>query len=356
MRLQLALAWLGWLGALSAAGQPATAVSAKVQVYSDTDKTVVVSPHVTATTTLDSKTSLSAAYTEDVVSSASVDVRSTASPRIYDRRQEADLAVGQDILGTQLGASVVHSRERDYGSTGGGLSFTRELNRRNTAVSLRLGHMSNLIGRAGDPLFQAPRTDWSADLALTQTLTPITIAQLNATAARADGMIASPYRKVTVGGGRYVLPETEPPERSLLAAALALKQYFAGRFVGHLDYRIYADTYALLSHTVDGRLVVDLDELSVRLRYRYYTQNGAFFYQSHYDRPRLYVSADRELSPFSSHLFGLKLEWAPAKRRRGSAGLRLDAKVEAMYFAYQDFPSLPSRWALITQTGLALDF
>src|SRR5882672_3180175 len=69
------------------------AVSSKVQLYADNDKTVVLSPHVTATGTLNSKTSLSATYTEDVVSSASVDVRTSASPRIYDRRQEFDVGV-----------------------------------------------------------------------------------------------------------------------------------------------------------------------------------------------------------------------------------------------------------------------
>lgn len=335
----------------------ATRVATKVQLYTDTDRTVVVSPHVSATTTLPNQTAISATYTEDVVSSASVDVRSTASPRIYDRRQEVDLGVGQQLLGTQLGASATYSQERDYTSLGASFTASRELNRKNTTVELRLGHQSNVVGRADDPLFQAPRTDWSADLAVTQLLSPTTVAQLNATAARADGMIASPYRKVVIGDDqRYVMPENEPAERSLLAAALAVKQYLGLGLVGHLDYRFYADSYLLRSHTLDARLILDLAPVTLRLRYRFYRQNGAFFYQSTYDRPRVYVSADRELSPFSSHLFGAKAEWAPASFRGDHPALRLDAKVEAMYFSYSDFPALPSRWALISQAGLALDF
>src|SRR5205085_1962771 len=91
VRLQLTRASLVLV--LVLAPRPASAVdtvvSSKVQVYADTDATVVVSPHVNAAATISStKTTISGSYTEDVVSSASVDVRSTASPRIYDRRQE----------------------------------------------------------------------------------------------------------------------------------------------------------------------------------------------------------------------------------------------------------------------------
>lgn len=63
MRLQQTL---GLLLATSAAATE-VAVSSKVQLYADTDRTVVVSPHVTGTVTLDTRTSLSATYTEDVV-------------------------------------------------------------------------------------------------------------------------------------------------------------------------------------------------------------------------------------------------------------------------------------------------
>jgi hypothetical protein len=331
------------------------AVSSKVQLYADNDKTVVVSPHVTATATLNSKTSISATYTEDVVSSASVDVRSSASPRIYDRRQELDVGVGQDIKGVQLGGSFSHSLERDYLSNGGSLTVSRDFFQKNLTASVRVGFMSNVVGRADDPLFQAPLTDWSSDLALTQTLTAKTLGQLNVTFAKSDGMNASPYRKVSVSGGRFVVPESEPASRTKLAAAVALKQYF-GIFVGHVDYRFYWDTFQLLSHTIDARLVLDLGQLSLRLRYRFYVQNGAYFYKSSYDALQAYVSADRELSPFSSHLFGLKAEWSPRRTVRGGAQFRFDVKAEGMYFSYNDFPRLQTRWALITQAGLAVDF
>lgn len=352
MRLQLTCLALTATTALAAD----VAVASKVQIYADDDRTVVVSPHVTATGTLSTKTSLSATYTEDVVSSASLDVRTTASPRIYDRRQEVDVGVGQELAGIQLGGAFSHSREKDYLSNGGSLTLSREFAQRNFTASLRGGFMSNVVGRADDPNYGAPMTDVSADLALTQLFTAATLAQLNLTFARTDGMIASPYRKVSVDGGRYVLPENEPPERSRLAAAFAVKQYF-GVFVAHVDYRFYWDTFQLLSHTVDARLILDLGPVNVRLRYRFYSQNAAYFYRSRYDRLQLYLSSDRELSPFTSHLFGIKAEWAPRKTRlRGGAQFRFDVKAEGMYFAYADFPALPTRWALITQAGMAVDF
>lgn len=359
MRLQLTLALV--LSTTAAATD--VAVSSKVQLYADTDRTVVVSPHVTGTVTLDSKTSLSATYTEDIVSSASVDVRTTASPRIYDRRQEVDFGVGQEVAGFQIGASYMHARERDYLSNGASLSVSRELFQKNTTLSLRGGFMSNIVGRADDPLYQAPMTDWSGDLALTQILGSTTIAQLNVTLARTNGMIASPYRKVRVniapaGAEPLVLlmPENEPGERLRFAAAIGVKQYVASFLVLHGEYRIYRDSWAVLSHTVDTRLILDLSPFTVRFRYRFYTQSRASFYQPFYDEPYLYVSSDRELSAFTSHLFGIKAEWQPLRTEKSGAALRFDVKAEGMYFNYPEFIRLHERWALITQVGAAVDF
>ena len=360
MRLQLTPALL-LVSSLASAAE--VTVSSKVQVYADTDQTVVVSPHVTGTVTLDTKTALSATYTEDIVSSASVDVRTTASPRIFDRRQEVDFGLGQTVASFQLGASYMHARERDYLSNGGSFSVSRELFQKNTTVSLRAGVMSNLVGRADDPLYQAPMTDWSGDLALTQIFTPTTIVQLNATFARTNGMIASPYRKVRVnvasGGAEpslLFLPENEPAERVRLAAAIGIKQALGDLVVLHGEYRLYRDTWEVLSHTADTRVLFDLSPVTLRLRYRYYTQSRASFYQPTYDALRLYLSSDRELSAFSSHLFGLKVEWQPLRTERTGALFRFDAKVEGMYFAYPEFVRLRERWALITQAGVAVDF
>ncbi|MCC6337072.1 MAG: DUF3570 domain-containing protein [Myxococcales bacterium] len=357
MRLQLrALVSLG--AALAAGAQAAdVVVSSKVQVYADSDATIVVSPHVTGSATFGTGTSVNATYTEDVVSSASVDVRTTASPRIYDRRQEVDFGLGQAVLGGQVSAAYMHARERDYTSNGGSLSFTREFLQRNLGVTARVGFMSNLVGRADDPAYVAPMSDWSGDLAATYTLTPRTIAQVAATVAQSNGMLASPYRKVRVqlGDAVTLLPETEPGSRFRVAGAVGVKQY-VGLLVAHLDYRLYADTWSLLSHTAEARLVLDFDALTVRLRYRFYVQNGAYFYQSFYDAPKAYLSADRELSAFTSHLFGVKLEWLPLRSKKSGAVVRVDAKVEGMYFQYPDFPRLPTRWALITQAGVGVDF
>lgn len=361
MRLQLVTALL--CAASAFAGETDVVVSSKVQLYADTDRTVVVSPHVTGTVTLPSKTSLSATYTEDVVSSASVDVRTTASPRIYDRRQEVDFGVGQDVSGFQLGGSYMHARERDYLSNGGSLTLSKELFQKNTTVSLRGGFMSNIVGRADDPTYQAPMTDWSGDLALTQIFTPTTIAQLNVTVARTNGMIGSPYRKVRVNVAPegstplvLLLPEREPGDRFRMAGALALKQYLGSFLILHGEYRLYGDTWSVLSHTIDARVILDLAPITLRFRYRFYTQSGASFYKPAYDALQPFISADRELSAFTSHLFGLKAEWAPFRTEKSGAQFRFDLKGEGMYFNYPNFIRLKERWALILQVGAAVDF
>jgi hypothetical protein len=254
-----------------------------------------------------------------------------------------------------IGAGLVHATEKDYLSNGASLNVSRELFDKNTSVSARAGFTANVVGKTGDPLYQAPLQDFSTDVGVTQVLSPESIAQLSITVARQQGQIASPYRKVAVAGGRFVLPEADPPVRDRLAAALGAKHAFGDLGVAHADYRLYWDTFGILSHTLDARWTFEWDRLALRLRYRLYTQNGASFYKSRYDAVQLYLSGDREMSPFVSHLFGAKLEWAPRREER-RAQFRFDAKVEGMYFSYADFPALKTRSAIEVQLGAAVDF
>ncbi|MHB8874655.1 MAG: DUF3570 domain-containing protein [Myxococcaceae bacterium] len=326
-----------------------------MQLYTDSDATVVVSPHAQASGTLESGTSVNLVYTEDVVSSASVDVRSSASPRIHDVRQEVDLGFGQTVGPNTFGVSAVHATEKDYLSNGASLSFSRELNQKNTTFAFRAGFMANVVGKAGDPTWGAPMNDGSADLALTQALSETTLVQLSTTLQVQEGFLASPYRKVTVDGGRFVLPEADPPRRNRVAAGLGLKRHFGGAGAGHLGYRFYTDSFGVAAHTVEARWTFELEPFSLRLRYRFYSQTGASFYQSSYSQALVYLCADRELSPFTSHLAGAKLEWTPPRNFR-RAQLRFDLKVEGMYFDYADFPALKTRTALNAQAGAGVDF
>src|SRR2546421_348846 len=138
MRLQLTLLFLA-----TKAYAVDVVVSSKVQVYADTDATIVVSPHVNAAATVQS-----------------------------------------------------------------------------TKTTVTAGYMSNLVGRADDPNYAAPMTDLSGDAVLTQVFTPTLIGQLNLTVGQSNGMIASPYRKVTIWAGDQVaevVPENEPASRFKLA-------------------------------------------------------------------------------------------------------------------------------------------
>jgi hypothetical protein len=153
-----------------------------------------------------------------------------------------------------------------------------------------------------------------------------------------------------------LMPEAEPSDRFRFAAALGVKQYIGSFLVLHGEYRIYRDSWQVLSHTVDARVILDFSPITLRFRYRFYTQGRAFFYEPIYDALKTYLSSDRELSAFTSHLFGLKVEWAPLRTEKSGAAFRFDAKCEGMYFNYPEFIRLPERWALIAQVGAAVDF
>jgi hypothetical protein len=353
-RLGVALGTI--LLAASSTARAATEFSTKVQVYEDSDRTTVVSPHFRISTTI-SGTALEAAYAEDVVTSASIDVRTTASPAIRDKREELSLGVARTINDISVGVGYTGSREIDYRSQGGSLSLSRDFNEKNTTVALRGNYTNNIVSRSGDPGWQAPMREIAGDLVFTQTIDAVTIAQIAATYAHGEGFMASPYRKVLVADGQYYVPETQPGLKDRYAVALMGNRFFGDGMIGQVNYRLYYDTFGVMSHTADLRYIFEWRQVVLRLRYRYYIQDAADFYKSRYSGTAVptYVTSDREQSPLSSHLGGFKLEWNPA-RRLGRAAFRFDIKVEGMYFQYEDFPPLKTRLALNTQFGVAVEF
>src|SRR5262245_46082677 len=69
---------------LGAAQQAASAV----YVRTDTDQTLVITPRVSVEAPVDDATRLNAAYSADVWSSASIDIRTSASRPVTERRDE----------------------------------------------------------------------------------------------------------------------------------------------------------------------------------------------------------------------------------------------------------------------------
>jgi hypothetical protein len=77
-------------------------------------------------------------------------------------------------------------------------------------------------------------------------------------------------------------------------------------------YRYYRDTWQVHAHTPELRLVYDASTaVDLGFRYRYYSQDGAYFYRDRYPADDAamagYVSDDVKLSSFTGQAFEAKL-------------------------------------------------
>lgn len=364
----VALMW--WLPKLSSAQE----LGSSLYMRSDTDGTTVISPRLRAAGQVDSETRVDASYTVDVWSSASIDIRSAATKRIYEQRDELDFAASHIIDSSTLSASYRYSKENDYESHGGTASLSQDFAEKATNLLLSLSGIFDTVGRSGDTDFAKPLSTLGARAALTQILDPEMLVQLSYDIFLLNGFQESPYRKVRLLDSS--VPGCVPPEDPLSLAATDLngcriyekvpdsrmRHAFAiqgRRSLGSdmsigLGYRFYLDNWNLKSHTVEARIAyLPSDDVTLTLRYRFYTQGAASFYKPYYTDSDTDRTNDRELSSLTSHRIGLDAE------REFSVGpLTINGALSAgiTHYDYAEFPGLSTVQAFELTTALSSEF
>src|SRR4051812_49014311 len=110
----------------------ADALSSAVFVRSDSDHTVVVSPRARVEKRVGDATSVDVSYAADVWTSASIDIRASASRPVTEQRDELDFALSHELDDLTLTATYRYSAENDYESHGGSAGGTLDLADNNT--------------------------------------------------------------------------------------------------------------------------------------------------------------------------------------------------------------------------------
>ena len=346
MRLQLIAATL--LAAAPAAAQDAgdgSQVGSRVGLYVDDDDTRVVTTLVDTDVQLPAGLAAGAHVLVDSVSSASVDVVSAATTRWEEDRVETGARLAAKLAGNDLALGVVRSGENDWLSWSVQASGGREIAQRNTRVQVAYGLTDNRIGRNDDPTFERALLAHTAELGVTQLLSPTTLVSASYTFQLADGYQASPYRFVLLSDGSMAFPEAHPDRRMRHGLTIRGLRSLSSQTSLELAYRIYGDDWGIVSHTVTAALVRELGPAwDLRLRARGYRQGAADFYRETYDRPMTYLSGDRELGTFWDAGGGVKLGWH-------AGGLAIDLKVEGIYYRFLDYAYLQGRAALVSDVG-----
>jgi hypothetical protein len=331
-------------------------------VRTDDDHTTVVSPRVRGSANLTENTRVDATYAADIWTSASIDIRTSASVRpVTEQRDELDVQLAHDFEDLHLHGGYRFSTEHDYTSHGGSVGAALDLADNAATLAADLHIIADTVGQSGNPGFARSVTTLDGALSFTQVFDPHMFAQLTYELAYNNGYQSSPYRYVGVSGTGFgcrgasdCLPERVPDLRLRHAFALSLRRALSDDISIGLSYRFYIDDWSLRSHTVLGELGWNLGPHSLlSVRYRFYTQNAVAFYQAVYaslasDQLR---TRDRELSPLTYHRAGAEFEQVIEP---GGSGTTLSATfgVSGNLYQYADFVGLDSVLALEISAGL----
>jgi hypothetical protein len=329
-----------------------------VYVRKDSDQTTVIAPRWHVGAPITETTRLDFVYTVDVWTSASIDIRTSASKPITEQRDEMDTSISQELGNVTLTGSYRYSHEPDYVSHGGTVGASYAFADKAATLDLRLGGAFDQVGRAGDPHFDRPVQNLNARVGFTQVLDTKTFAQLAYEVMNAHGYNSSPYRFIGIDTGNglcgttaiYCIPESNPNERLRHAIAFNIRRALSDKISLGLGYRFYLDSWQLMSHTVLAELAFNpAPELLFALRYRFYTQGSAEQYSPSYtvdeiSTPKYYTN-DKELSTFISHRIALDIERDFELDARGHR-LNVILSVAPSLFKYSNYVPLNQITAL----------
>ena len=256
--------------------------------------------------------SVSANYYVDMVSSASIDVVSTASP-YKEQRDQASLAL--DVLNgkTQYSVSVAGSDENDYTASTASFDVSQDLFGDLTTVSFGFSRGWDEVRRRGDRDFEEPVDRRSYRVGVTQVVTPSLMMNLAYETITDEGFLNNPYRSVRYldpdsPAGYAYQPELYPRTRTSNAASLGARYFLPYRAAVHGEYRWFTDTWGIDAHTLRFGYTHPLGARWVlEGGLRWYDQSAAEFYADLFPREdaQNFLARDKELSTFTSLMLSL---------------------------------------------------
>ena len=283
-----------------------------------------------------SKVSLFASYYADIVSNASIDVVTTASP--YDEtRHEYGIGFDYAVRDALITFAATHSKEPDYLADAFSLDVTQETFGGMTSVALGYTYGRDDVGKRDEGFFDHAK-HWRYRLGLTQILTPRWLASANFEVVSDEGFLGSPYRAARVFGA--TVPERVPRTRSSRAFKLRAIGEIAPDWSLRGEYRYFWDNWDIKAHTFDLGVTKRFGQNWLLDVYaRGYKQEGALFYSDNAMSETLYVSRNRQLSTYNSAALGTKGTWTWLKSP-GRYEVRLNGALEYIKTDYSDFTDL----------------
>jgi hypothetical protein len=288
------------------------------------DEVKVDGPSILGRKAFGKHTSLYANYYTDAVSSASIDVRTYASPYTEDR---TEYSFGADLLfdTTTMAVGYTNSEENDYSSDTYHFGVSHTMFGDLTTVNLGFSYgddevrknqydasgnfIGNDLGFGANGKEDLKRRNYR--IGLTQILTRSLIANLAFEAVSDEGYTQNPYRSALIINELNVVsgtPENYPDTRTSDAFAIRANYFLPYRAALKFEYKYYEDSWDIKAHTyMIGYTQPFGERWMFDLHYRIYQQDQASFYFDLLPQggAQTYQGRDKELSQFTSRGIGI---------------------------------------------------
>jgi hypothetical protein len=279
--------------------------------------------------------SLSGTLYVDMVSNASIDVVTSASP-YSERRTAFDLGLDYAYRDALIKLGLGQSSEPDYRARSLSVDVSQDVFGAMSTLNLGFIRGADEVGKTGVSGAIDQATHWQYRLGLTQILSPRWLASINLEALADDGLLGSPYRVARVFGA--AVPERVPRTRSGRAVRLAARgdvERLGG--VLKMEWRHYWDTWGLRADTFElghGRQMGPRWTAEAALRV--HRQSAALFYSDNAPGETRYITRNRQLGSFTSVGIGGTASWE-LPRTASERRTWLNLGYEFKRFDYRDF-------------------
>lgn len=362
-------------------------------------KMTVINPSTVLTVKPWEAFGITAGYSADIVSGASIKTRNAARGQSPDAVSTASVKDVRHVANggftftrklSTLQAGYNYSTENDYRSHSIDLFGKTELLQKTVELSLAYSHnwdsVCDRIQLDPDPTRRLS-LDTSAEcfkpsstkvttrpIAIdaiqagwTQLWSPTFATQATYSIQLQNGFLSNPYREVNIAVSSPA-QEYLPAVRVRQAAGLKANWYIKPlKTALRIGGRVYRDTWDVRAISGEAELerYIFIDALRLRARGRYYTQGRAAFYSDDYlIEPRgVYFTGDRELSTMRSILAGARVAYGPSATNGRWLGVLQKAEfslgVDYIWFRYGDFTingDPLKKTALVGTLGFSLTF
>jgi hypothetical protein len=293
-------------------------------------------------------TSVVANYYVDMVTSASIDVVTTASKYEEERKEKS---VGIDYLHgkSRMSLSYKVSKENDFDAESAHFNISQDMFGDLTTITLGYSRGWDVVGKRNDATFARDTDRQNYRVSLSQILTKNLIMGVSFETITDEGYLNNPYRSVRyidtgVSLGYSYQSEVYPNTRTSNALEFRARYFLPYRAAVYGSVRLYQDDWGIAAQDAEVGYTHPLgDHWILDGHLRSYSQTKADFYSDLY--PGLdaqnFLARDKELSTFTTTTVGIGVSYEFAKGGwmfvdKASVNLSYDL----IQFDYEDFRDL----------------